>query len=105
MPFAEALGEVGSSVRLISTVEEYRKLAMIEDRASRLRAWAADYEAVHRDVFDVYYRSYSAPGDRDNAVADVARIAPLVRERQARAEALARQTEREFRSPRAPERA
>ena len=71
---------------------------MIEDPVSRLRAWTDDYEAAHRDVFDVYYRSYSAPGDRDKAVAAVAEVAPVVREREIRAEALARQTEREFRA-------
>jgi hypothetical protein len=85
-------------VRITSTVAEYQKLAGIEDQASRLRAWTDEYEAAHRDVFDVYYRSYSDPGRRFDAVADVARISPLVREREARAEALARQAEQEFRA-------
>jgi hypothetical protein len=85
-------------VRLTSTVAEYQKLAGIEDDASRLQAWTAGYEAAHRDVFDVYYRSYSDPRRRNGAVADVPRISPLVREWEARAEALARQTEQEFRA-------
>ncbi len=83
-------------MRLTSTVTEYQKLAKIEDDASRLKAWTADYEAAHRDVFDVYYRYYSDPSDRINAVADVTRISPLVREWEARAEALARRAEHEF---------
>jgi hypothetical protein len=49
-------------------------------------------------VFDVYYRSYSDPHRRNGAVADVPRISPLVQEWEARAEALARQTEQEFRA-------
>jgi hypothetical protein len=85
-------------VRLTSTVAEYQALASIEDDASRLRAWTTDYEAAHRDIFDVYYRSYSDPRRRVDAVADVARISPVVREREARAEALARRTELEFRA-------
>lgn len=85
-------------MRLTSTVAEYQKLATIEDDASRLEAWAADYETAHRDVFDVYYRSYSDPRRRVDGVADVPRLSPLVREREARAEALARQTEQEFRA-------
>mgnify|MGYP001170204433 CR=1 FL=1 len=85
-------------MRVTSTVAEYLALARIEDDASRLTAWTADYEAAHRDVFDIYYRSYSDPRRRIDAVADVARIAPLVREREARAEALARQAEQEFRA-------
>lgn len=71
---------------------------MIEDHASRLRAWTDDYEAAHRDVFDVYYRFYSDPSARPNAVAEMHKVAPLVQEREARAEVLARQTEREFRA-------
>jgi hypothetical protein len=85
-------------VRLTTTVPEYQKLAEIEDQASRLEAWTNEYEAAHRDVFDVYYRSYSDPRRRIDAVADVGRISPLVREREARAEALARQAEQEFRA-------
>ena len=85
-------------MRLTSTVAEYQKLARIEDHASRLKAWTTDYEAAHRDVFDVYYRSYSDPRRRTDAVANVARISPLVKEREARAEALARQAEQEFRA-------
>lgn len=83
-------------MRLTSTVGDYQKLAGIADHASRLQAWMTDYEAAHRDVFDVYYRSYSDPRRRNGAVADVDRIAPLVREWEARAAALARQTEQEF---------
>jgi hypothetical protein len=85
-------------MRLISTVAEYQKLARIEDDLSRLQAWTTEYEAAHRDVFDVYYRSYGDPSSRNCAVADVPRISPLVREWEARAEALARQTEQEFRA-------
>lgn len=85
-------------MRITSTVAEYQALARIEDRASRLEAWTTDYEAAHREVFDVYYRSYSDPRRRVDAVADVTRISPLVREREARAEALARQAEQEFRA-------
>jgi hypothetical protein len=85
-------------MRLTSTVAEYQRLAKIEDHASRLRAWTADYEAAHPDVFNVYYSSYSDPSHRDSAVAEVARISPLVREWEARAEALARKTEQEFRA-------
>lgn len=85
-------------MRLLSTVAAYQKLAKIEDEASRLEAWTTEYEAAHRDVFDVYYRSYSDPSRRDGAVADVPRISPLVREWEARAEAIARQTERDFRA-------
>lgn len=85
-------------MRLTSTVAGYQKLARIEDDASRLQAWTTDYEAAHRDVFDVYYRSYSDPGRRNRAVADLPRISPLVQEWEARAEALARQTEQEFRA-------
>ena len=85
-------------MRITSTVAEYQKLARIQDDASRLQAWTADYEAAHRDVFDVYYRSYSDPGRRNGAVADVPRISPLVQEWEARAEALASQTEQEFRA-------
>ena len=85
-------------MRLTSTVAEYQALARIEDPAIRLNAWTTGYEAAHRDVFEVYYRSYSDPRRRIGAVADVARISPLVREREARAEALARQTEQEFRA-------
>jgi hypothetical protein len=85
-------------VRLTSTVAEYQKLAKIEDHASRLEAWTTGYEAAHRDVFDVYYRSYSDPRRRTGAVADVPRLSPLVQEREARAEALARRTEQEFRA-------
>ena len=85
-------------MRLISTIAEYQKLARIEDEPSRLQAWTTDYEAAHRDVFDVYYRSYSDPGRRSGAVADVPRISPLVQEWEARAEALARQTEQAFRA-------
>ena len=85
-------------MRLTSTVADYQKLAGIADHASRLQAWMTDYEAAHRDVFDLYYRSYSDPRRRNGAVADVDRISPLVREREARAEALARQTEQEFRA-------
>ena len=85
-------------MRLTSTVAEYQKLAKIEDHAGRLEAWTTDYEAAHRDVFDVYYRSYSDPRRRSDAVAEVATISPLVREWEARAEALARQTEQEFRA-------
>src|SRR3984957_12482505 len=85
-------------MRLVSTVAEYQRLAKIEDHASRLQAWTADYEAAHPDVFSVYYSSYSDPSHRDSAVAEVARIAPLVRERETRAEALARKTEQEFRA-------
>jgi hypothetical protein len=83
-------------VRLTSTVAEYRKLARIEDHASRLAAWTADYEAAYRDVFDIYYRSYSDPRRRIDAVANVTRLSPLVLEREARAEALARHAEQEF---------
>jgi hypothetical protein len=83
-------------MRITSTVTEYLKLADLEDHASRLRAWASDYEAAHQDVFDAYYRSYSDPQDRDGAVADVPRFSRLVREREARAEAIARQAEKEF---------
>jgi hypothetical protein len=85
-------------VRVTSTVAEYLALARIADDASRLAAWTADYEAAHRDVFDVYYRSYSDPSRRVGAVADVARLAPLVRDREARAEALASQAEQEFKA-------
>ncbi|MGC1283153.1 MAG: hypothetical protein WA895_09495 [Streptosporangiaceae bacterium] len=85
-------------MRLTSTVAEYQALASIEDYADRLKAWTTDYEAAHRDVFDVYYRSYSDPRRRTAAVADVSRISPLVREREARAQALARQTEQDFRA-------
>ena len=85
-------------MRITSTVAEYQKLARIKDDASRLQAWTTDYEAAHRDVFDVYYRSYSDPGRRNGAAADVPRISPLVQEWEARAEALARQTEQEFRA-------
>jgi hypothetical protein len=85
-------------MRLTSTVAEYLKLAQIEDHASRLQAWTTAYEAAHRDVFDVYYRSYSDQRRRNGAVADVPRISPLVREREARAETLARQTEQEFKA-------
>ena len=49
-------------------------------------------------MFNVFCRSYSDPSHRDSAVAEVARIAPLVRERETRAEALARKTEQEFRA-------
>jgi len=80
-------------VRLTSTVAEYQALARIEDQADRLEAWTTEYEAAHRDVFDIYYRSYSDPSRRAAASADVTRISPLVREREARAEALARETE------------
>jgi hypothetical protein len=83
-------------MRLISTVAEYQKLARIEDEGSRLRAWTTQYEGAHRDVFDVYYRSYSDPRLRNAAVADVPRISALVGEWETRAEALARQTEQEF---------
>jgi hypothetical protein len=75
---------------------EYQKLARIADHARRLEAWAAGYEAAFSDVFDVYYRSYSDPRRRIGAVANVARLSPLMRERKARAEALARQAEQEF---------
>jgi hypothetical protein len=85
-------------VRLTSTVAEYQALAGIEDQADRLEAWTTGYEAAHRDVFDIYYRSYSDPRRRAAAVADVTRISPLVREREARAEALARQAEQDFRA-------
>jgi hypothetical protein len=85
-------------MRLISTVADYQKLAKIEDFASRLQAWTTDYEAAHRDVFDVYYRSYSDPTRRSDAVAAVPRISPLVGERESRAEAIARQAEQEFRA-------
>jgi len=85
-------------VRLTSTVAEYQALARIEDDADRLKAWTTEYEAAHRDVFDVYYRSYSDPRRRTAAVAAVTRISPLVRERESRAEALARQTEQDFRA-------
>lgn len=85
-------------MRLISTVADYQKLATIEDEASRLQAWTAQYEAAHRDVFDVYYRFYSDPRGRDAAAADVPRISPLVGEWESRAETLARQTEQEFRA-------
>jgi hypothetical protein len=85
-------------VRLTSTVAQYQALARIEDHEDRLKAWTTEYEAAHRDVFDVYYRSYSDPRRRPAAVADVARISPLVREREARAVALARQTEQDFRA-------
>lgn len=85
-------------MRLTSTVAEYQALASIEDYADRLKAWTTEYEAAHRDVFDVYYRSYSDPRRRTAAVADVSRISPLVREREARAQALARQTEQDFRA-------
>ena len=71
-------------MRLTTTVPEYQKLAESEDQASRLEAWTNEYEAAHRDVFDVYYRSYSDPRRRIDAVADVGRISPLVREREAR---------------------
>jgi hypothetical protein len=72
-------------VRLTSTVAEYQALASIEDYPDRLKAWTTkawttEYEAVHRDVFDVYYRSYSDPCRRTAAVADVSSISPLVRE-------------------------
>jgi hypothetical protein len=83
-------------VRLTSTVAEYQKLARIEDHASRLEAWTTGYEAAYRDVFDIYYRSYSDPRRRTEAAANVAKISPLMREREARAEALARQAEQEF---------
>ncbi len=83
-------------MRITSTVAAYQKLAGIEDDASRLLAWTTEYEAAHRDVFDLYYRSYSDPGRRNAAVADVPRIAPLVGEWEARAAALARQTEQTF---------
>jgi len=85
-------------VRLTSTVAEYLALARIEDHADRLKAWTTEYEAAHRDVFDAYYRSYSDPRHRAAAVADVTRISPLVQEREARAKALARQTEQDFRA-------
>jgi hypothetical protein len=85
-------------VRLTSTVAEYRALARIESQADRLEAWTTEYEAAHRDVFDLYYRSYSDPNRRTSAAADFVRISPLVREREARAEALARQTEQDFKA-------
>jgi len=85
-------------VRLTNTVAEYQALARIEDQADRLAAWTTGYEAAHRDVFDIYYRSYSDPRRRAAASADVTRISPLVREREARAEALARETEQDFRA-------
>jgi hypothetical protein len=83
-------------VRLTSTVAEFQKLAGIADQARRLEAWTAGYEAAYSDVFDVYYRSYSDPGRRVEAVANIARLSPLMREREARAEALARQAEQGF---------
>src|ERR1700722_4521249 len=67
-------------MRLTSTVAEYQRLANIDDHASRLKGWTADYEAAHPDVFNIYYSSYSDPGHRNGAVAEVARISPLVRE-------------------------
>ena len=85
-------------MRITSTVTEYLKLAEIADHASRLRAWTVGYEAAHRDVFDVYYRSYSDPQRRDGAAADVPRVSPLVRERESRAEAIAWRTEQQFRA-------
>lgn len=85
-------------MRLTSTVAGYLALAGIEDQADRLDAWTTEYEAAHRDVFDIYYRSYSDPRRRTAAVAEVTRISPLVREREARAEALARQAEQDFRA-------
>ena len=74
-------------MRLTSTAAEYQTLARIEDHRDRLKAWTTEYEAAHRDVFDIYYRSYSDPRHRTAAVADVTRISPLVREREARAPA------------------
>lgn len=85
-------------MRVTSTVVEYLKLAGIEDHTSRLQAWTTVYEAAHRDVFDVYYRSYSDQPRRSGAVADVPRISLLVQEWEARAEVLARQTQQEFRA-------
>jgi hypothetical protein len=85
-------------VRLTSTVAEYQALARIDDRANRRDAWTTDYEAAHRDVFDIYYRSYSDPRRRIDAVIDADRLSPLVAEREARAKEVARQTEQEFRA-------
>ena len=88
--------EVGSSHEAYQHGCGVSEASEIEDALSRLQAWTTEYEAAHRDVFDVYYRSYGDPCSRNGAVADVPRISPLVQEWEARAEALARQTEQEF---------
>jgi hypothetical protein len=84
-------------MRVTSTVDEYVALAAITDPVIRMEAWVRDYEAAHRDIFDVYYRSWSSPVGRVGGVRDVPVIAPYVRDLEERAIALASRTEDEFR--------
>lgn len=78
------MGILAGVRKLISTVDEYRALASIEDRQRRREAWVDEYEAAHPDVFTTYY---SAWGDRDRreAAADGApRLVETIVAREAR---------------------
>src|SRR4051812_31064077 len=83
-------------MRVTSTVDAYMALGSIADIPTRQEAWISDYEAAHRDIFDVYYQSWSTPQRRARGVEDVPLIVPDVRRLEDRALALAAQTEEEF---------
>lgn len=85
-----------SPMRVTSTVDAYMALGSITDAPARQDAWVSEYEAAHRDIFDVYYQSWSTPERRAQGVEDVPLIAPDVRRLEERALALAAQTEKEF---------
>jgi hypothetical protein len=85
-------------MRLTSTLPEYLALATIADDAEREVAWVEEYEAAHPEVFEVYYRAWGLPGKRGQAARDVRRLAPGMAAVEARARALADETETYFRS-------
>lgn len=70
-----------------STVPSYLQLLRIPAGAARRQAWHEFYEAAHPSIFESYYSDWGNPDGRDEAADRVAELAPLVKEREARAAA------------------
>lgn len=70
-------------LRVTSTVPAYLPLRDLGAQ-EREEAWAGQYEAVHADLFDIYYAGYGHPGGRAAAAAFVPALAQRVVERESR---------------------
>ena len=84
-------------MRLTSTVPAYLALADIADDDARERAWTEQYEAVHREVFETYHRSWGRHERCLAASHDVTRLAPAMSANEGRARRLAAEAEAFFR--------
>jgi hypothetical protein len=65
-------------------VPEYLQLARA---AQRHAAWQ-EYEAAHKDVFDLYYQEWGSPRYREAAIDAIDTVTPIVAEREPRVRAL-----------------